>query len=122
VSKTEKIYIGNLPYQITDEEIKAFFVGFEVSNIKIVTDKETGRSKGFGFLEVSGDAAAAIAAFNGKDLGGRTIRVNEAIDKPRVAKHLPAEKVPTPTPKQAQEKEEYAEPWKQPTLASARRK
>ena len=117
-----RIYVANLPYDATVEEITAFFVGFTVASVKIVTDKSTGKSKGFGFVDVDGSVETLIAMFNGKEFGGRTIRVNEAIDKPRVARHMPAPKEgATPTP-QAPADEEFAGAWKQPTLASARRR
>ncbi len=76
-----KIYVGNLPYGITDEELKQEFAAFgEVTSANILTDKFSGRSKGFGFVEMTQktEAEAAIAALNGKTLKDRTLVVNEA--------------------------------------------
>ncbi|CAD7288364.1 RNA recognition motif domain-containing protein [Campylobacter suis] len=75
------IYVGNLSYRMTDAELREAFVPFgEVKRAKIVMDRETNRSKGFGFVEMDDDAAAqkAIDALNGQDVGGRALRVNEA--------------------------------------------
>jgi len=75
------IYVGNLSYDITAEELReAFEQHGEVANAKIVMDRETGRSKGFGFVEMPNKAEgeAAIAELNGAMLKGRTARVNEA--------------------------------------------
>lgn len=75
------IYVGNLSYDITVEELReAFEQHGEVTSAKIVTDRDTGRSKGFGFVEMPNKAegAAAIAELNGAMLKGRTARVNEA--------------------------------------------
>jgi len=78
------IYVGNLPYNLTDDELRAAFTPFgNVSSAKIIMDKYSGRSKGFGFVEMGSaqEAQAAINALNGKDMGGRALTVNEA--KPR---------------------------------------
>ncbi|MDR2865075.1 MAG: RNA-binding protein [Spirochaetaceae bacterium] len=83
---SKKLYIGNLSYQTTEESLRNYFAGFgTVESAQIVKDRESGNSKGFGFVEMSLDdeAAAAIQEANGKPLDGRTIRVNEAMDKPR---------------------------------------
>lgn len=80
------IYCGNLAYATTDDGLKAAFAAYgEVTSARVVTDRMTGRSKGFGFVEMpdAEQAAAAIAALNGKDLDGRSIRVNESQPKPR---------------------------------------
>jgi RNA recognition motif-containing protein len=77
----KKLYIGNLPYTIDDESLHSKFAQFgEVQSAKVITDRETGRSKGFGFVEMSEDSAAdtAIEKLNGADLGGRAINVSEA--------------------------------------------
>ena len=78
VSKT--LYVGNLPWATTDEELAAFFSdSTEVLASRVIIDRATGRSKGFGFVEVPEDQAdQVIAAMNGKELGGREIIVNEA--------------------------------------------
>ncbi|MCY0965975.1 RNA recognition motif domain-containing protein [Parathalassolituus penaei] len=78
------IYVGNLPYSVTKEDLSALFSEFgEVGRATVVIDRETNRSKGFGFVEMADDAAAtaAIEALNNKDMNGRGLRVNEA--KPR---------------------------------------
>ncbi|ACF46262.1 MAG: RNA-binding protein [Prosthecochloris sp.] len=78
------IYIGNLDYGVTEEDLREAFGEFgDVSSANIITDKFTGRSKGFGFVEMSSsdDANEAIESLNDTDLNGRTIKVNEA--KPR---------------------------------------
>jgi RNA recognition motif-containing protein len=75
------LYVGNLPYRITEEQLRAAFEEFgQVSSCTIVKDKVTGQSKGFGFLEMaeSSGAEAAITHLNGRDLMGRKINVNEA--------------------------------------------
>lgn len=80
------IYVGNLLYQMTDDELKAAFQVYgEVVSARIITDRDTGRSKGFGFVEMqdSNQAQAAIDALNGSDLNGRNVTVNEARPKPQ---------------------------------------
>lgn len=75
------IYVGNLPYSIDRDELKETFAAFgEVATARIVTDRETNRSKGFGFVEMPNDAEArqAIDALNGQEMGGRKAVVNEA--------------------------------------------
>lgn len=75
------IYVGNLSYSVTSDDLRKAFEQFgEVSTANVVTDKFTGQSKGFGFVEMSNKAngEAAIKALDGQDLKGRTIRVNEA--------------------------------------------
>ncbi len=76
-----KLYVGNLSYRLTDSELEQTFSEFgEVLSAKVIMDRETDRSKGFGFVEFDSkdDAENAIESLNGKDLGGRTIVVNEA--------------------------------------------
>lgn len=82
----KKLYVGNLSYRTTEDGLRSLFSGFgTVESAKIVFDRDNGNSKGFGFIEMATDeeAAAAIAGTNGKELEGRQIRVNEAMDKPR---------------------------------------
>lgn len=82
----KKLYVGNLSYNTTEDSLRNYFTGFgTVASAKIIVDRETGNSKGFGFIEMSSDeeATAAIAGTNGTELDGRQIRVNEAMDKPR---------------------------------------
>ena len=75
------IYVGNLPYSVDRDELREIFAAYgEVAAARIVNDRETGRSKGFGFVEMADDAQArqAIEALNGSDIGGRKAVVNEA--------------------------------------------
>ncbi len=75
------IYVGNLSYEVTDEELRTLFGAFgAVSSAKVIRDQESGYSKGFGFVEMSDDnaARAAIEQLNGTDCRGRALRVNEA--------------------------------------------
>ena len=79
-----KLYVGNLSFRTTSEELKeAFSAAGNVESASVIEDRETGRSRGFGFVEMSTkeEGAAAIQKFNGTDLGGRALNVNEA--KPR---------------------------------------
>ena len=80
----KNIFVSSLPFKLTESELKAAFEKHgEVTSAKIITDRESGRSKGFGFVEMSDDEAAqqAITALNGSTLGGREIIVNEARPK-----------------------------------------
>lgn len=80
------IYCGNLAYATTDDGLKAAFAAYgEVTSARVVTDRMTGRSKGFGFVEMPNaeQAEAAIAALNGSEMDGRPIRVNESQPKPQ---------------------------------------
>jgi len=75
------IYIGNLSYEVTEEDLKQAFEDFgQVESVKIITDKYSGQSKGFGFVEMPAKAEgqSAIDGLNGKELKGRTLNVNEA--------------------------------------------
>ncbi len=77
----KKLYVGGLPYQTTDDELRSHFEqAGAVSSATIIMDKMSGRSKGFGFVEMEndGDAEKAISMFNGQDFGGRKLTVNEA--------------------------------------------
>jgi cold-inducible RNA-binding protein len=76
-----KLYVGNLPYTVRDEDLQQSFGQFgAVTSAKVMMERDTGRSKGFGFVEMSSDAEAqaAIGGMNGQSLGGRSITVNEA--------------------------------------------
>ena len=78
------VYVGNLSYDLSEDDLKTAFEEYgEVSSAKIIFDRYSGRSKGFGFVEMSSDdeAKAAIEALAGKELGGRTMVVNEARPK-----------------------------------------
>ena len=85
----KKIFVGNLSFEATEQELMDFFAqdGREVERVSIITDRETGRPRGFAFVEMGSDSAAqeAIAALDGADMNGRPLRVNEAHDKPRGA-------------------------------------
>lgn len=81
-----RLFVGNLPFDATEDQIRDLVGadGRTVQSVKIVTDRETGRSRGFAFVDVADDAQAkaAIAALDGHDFGGRALKVNEAQDKP----------------------------------------
>jgi RNA recognition motif-containing protein len=77
----KKLYVGNLTYDMTDGDLEQMFAAHgTVESAQIIMDRDTGRSKGFGFVEMKSDqeAQAAIAALNGQDKGGRALTVNEA--------------------------------------------
>jgi RNA recognition motif-containing protein len=78
-----RIYVGNLAWSATEEELREFFSAWgEVQSVAIITDRETGRSRGFGFVEMDDQAAReAIEQANGRDLGGRPLRVSEAQER-----------------------------------------
>ncbi|HKJ09171.1 MAG TPA: RNA-binding protein [Gammaproteobacteria bacterium] len=79
----KSIYVGNLPFSASDEDIRTLFSQYgTVHAVKLVMDRETGRPRGFGFVEMeAGDAATAIERLNGTEFGGRTLRVNEARER-----------------------------------------
>jgi cold-inducible RNA-binding protein len=85
----KKLFVGSLPYSVRDEELEEIFASYgKIISAKVIMDRETGRSKGFGFVEIEDDAQAeaAIKDLNGKDYNGRDLIVNEARpreDKPR---------------------------------------
>ena len=75
------IFVGNLAFTATETEVRQLFEGYgTVERVRLMTDRETGQPRGFGFVEMSNDthARAAIAGLNGKDLGGRSLTINEA--------------------------------------------
>jgi RNA recognition motif-containing protein len=77
----KNIYVGNLSYQLSDDDLRAAFEAYgQVASAKIIMDRDTGRSKGFGFVEMPDEHEAdeAIRQLNGQDLDGRTLKVNEA--------------------------------------------
>ena len=79
-----KLYVGNLAFETTSNDLQTMFAqAGTVENVSLIEDRETGRSRGFGFVEMSTkeEGDAAVAQFNGKDVDGRTLKVNEA--KPR---------------------------------------
>lgn len=78
-----KIYVGNLPFSATEDEIRRLFAQYgTVNSVSVVKDRDTGRPRGFGFVEMPpAEATRAIQALNGKELGGRALRVNEAQER-----------------------------------------
>ncbi|MBD5608157.1 MAG: RNA-binding protein [Desulfovibrio sp.] len=80
---SKSIYVGNLPWSATEEEVRELFSPYgNVLNVKLVSDRDTGRARGFGFVEMDdAEAEKAIEALDNTSFGGRTLRVNEA--KPR---------------------------------------
>jgi RNA recognition motif-containing protein len=81
----KKLYVGNLPYSVGDSELQRLFEAHgSVVSAQVIMDRDTGRSKGFGFVEMGNDseAQAAIAALNGSEVDGRSLTVNEARPKP----------------------------------------
>ena len=80
----KKLYVGNLPWAVTDEDLRSMFSDFgSVASAVVITDRDTGRSRGFGFVELEDGADQAIEAMNGQDIQGRPLRVNEAQSKSR---------------------------------------
>jgi cold-inducible RNA-binding protein len=81
----KRLYVGNIPYQTTEAQLRALFEegGGQVQEVKIVTDRETGRPRGFAFVELANDAEAeaAVGALNGKPFGGRPLTVSEARER-----------------------------------------
>ena len=80
-----KLYVGNLPFSATEDSVRELFAAHgTVEKVALVNDRETGQPRGFGFVEMSNaDAQKAMQSLNGKDFGGRPLKVNEAQDKPR---------------------------------------
>ncbi|MDR2125061.1 MAG: RNA-binding protein [Desulfovibrio sp.] len=80
---SKSLYVGNLPWSATEEEIRNLFASHgTVNSVKLISDRETGRARGFGFVEMEDpDAAVAVQALDGASFGGRTLRVNEAQPK-----------------------------------------
>lgn len=83
---SSKIYVGNLPFSSTEDELRSVFAQHgDVQSVNVITDRDTGRARGFAFVEMADATAAgnAIRALDGSELGGRNLRVNEAEDKRR---------------------------------------
>jgi len=80
-----KLYVGNLPFSVTEDSIRDLFAPHgSVEKISLINDRDTGRPRGFGFVEMSNaDATRAMQALNGKELDGRALKINEAQDRPR---------------------------------------
>lgn len=87
----KKIYVGNLPWSTTEDDLRQIFAAYgSVESVAVITDRDTGRSRGFGFVEMDAeDADKAIAGANGQDMGGRALRVNEAQDRQSSAPRSP---------------------------------
>jgi RNA recognition motif-containing protein len=85
IPEMAKIYVGNLPFTADEDSVRTLFAQHgNVESVALPVDRETGRKRGFGFVEMSQeDAARAIQALNGYSMGGRPLRVNEAQDRPR---------------------------------------
>ena len=80
----KKLYVGNLAWAVTDDDLNSLFAEHgSVASAVVITDRETGRSRGFGFVEMEDGGDAAIEALNGHDFKGRPLRVNEAQSKDR---------------------------------------
>ena len=80
----KKLYVGNLPFSTTEDELRELFEQYgSTESVAVITDRETGRSRGFGFVEYEDatSAEAAVSALDGKDFGDRSLRVNEALDR-----------------------------------------
>ena len=79
----KSIYVGNLPFTATEDEVRDLFAAYgEVDSVRLMSDRETGRPRGFGFVKMGAqDADAAIQALNGKNFGGRDLRINEAEER-----------------------------------------
>ena len=82
----KKLYVGNLSYNTYENALRDLFAAYgQVDSVKIITDRDSGQSKGFCFVEMGSDAEAqaAIEGINGREVDGRQLKVNEAMDKPR---------------------------------------
>jgi RNA recognition motif-containing protein len=82
---SKRIYVGNLPFSATEDEVRRLFAEYgEVVDVSLPQDRDTGRPRGFGFVEMAdADADKAVQGLDGKDFGGRSLRVNEARERPR---------------------------------------
>jgi RNA recognition motif. (a.k.a. RRM, RBD, or RNP domain) len=82
-SEVTKLYVGNLPFNATEDSVRALFAPHgTVEKLSLITDRDTGRPRGFGFVEMSNaDASRAMQALNGQDFGGRQLKINEAQDR-----------------------------------------
>jgi RNA recognition motif-containing protein len=80
-----KLYVGNLPFSATEDSVRELFAAHgTVEKVSLINDRDTGRPRGFGFVEMSNaDASRAMQALNGKDFGGRPLKVNEAQERER---------------------------------------
>ena len=77
----QKLYVGNLPFKATESEVENLFAQYgTVLSVKLITDRDSGRPRGFGFVEMK-DAGEAVSSLDGTDMGGRNLRVNEAHER-----------------------------------------
>ena len=85
MSQQNKLYVGNLPYTVDESQLRGIFSQYgEISELALIMDRDTGRPKGFGFVTFANQQSAEKALEqNGKDMGGRALKVNIAVDKPR---------------------------------------
>ena len=85
VPQVTKLYVGNLPFNATEDSVRTLFASHgTVDKVSLITDRDTGQPRGFGFVEMpNADASRAMQALNGTDFGGRALKVNEAQDRPR---------------------------------------
>lgn len=82
--KTTKLYVGNIPFDTSEDDVHEFFRPYTLSHVKLVTDRETGRPRGFCFVELASEHAEdAVKLKNRLSMGGRSIIVNVAVEKPR---------------------------------------
>ena len=81
----KKLYVGNLPFSTSEDSLRDYFAPYgEVISVALISDRETGRLRGFGFVEMNDEGAlAAIEALGGKPFGGRNLKINEAQERPR---------------------------------------
>jgi RNA recognition motif-containing protein len=88
---SKNIYVGNLPFSATEAEVREMFEEYgTVSSVNLVTDRDTGRPRGFGFVEMADGADEAINALNGTDMNGRSLNINEA--RPRTERRPPRDR------------------------------
>ncbi len=91
---SKRLYVGNMSYSTTEEGLRQLFESYgEVVSVSIITDRETGKARGFGFVEMGSEeaASAAITALNGRKFDGRELKVNEALERPRRSNNRPRE-------------------------------
>ncbi|MBU0690210.1 RNA-binding protein [bacterium] len=90
---SKKLYVGNLPFSATEDEIRTLFSEYgTVDTVELLMDRDSGRPRGFGFVQMNeADASRAISGLDGKDMGGRALRVNEAKDRAERSSRSPRE-------------------------------
>jgi len=111
----KNLFVGNLSFQTTEADLRAFFEPYgKITRIHMAMDRETGLARGFGFIEMANDEEAkkAIAALDGKELGGRNIKVNEA--RPKAERAAPRGNAPSGRGRSSFSTEDYGEAARQP--------